>query len=355
MSPAVVAHSMQGATGINTKEKSRKKDKDRTEKKSSKKRRREEDEAAHTNTSVERAESPSKRLRSSSEETPDWRAAAANANGNHTPIHQHTASFYLPLSPISLRYPLKGLCAEHLSPLILTYYPPLDGVILGYSDARLSSHPPTSTANTLQQRPKLALAQQIDEYAPSFVWLTASFLVMRLVKDIWLDAVVNLQNESHLGLIVWNLLPASIPRERLPKDWRWRDVTPGTLAKGNGGDEWASDEHGYFIDGEGKRLPRQISFRVKDFEAAPAMEGDRGFVSIGGTLLDEKEEGRLERVEEEREKARREKRARDDQREVQVAGISNGDNLESHEDSDSGQTPNRTGGNGGKGKHRLTY
>src|SRR5450432_1640489 len=55
-----------------------------------------------------------------------------------SPFHTQTSSIYLPLAPISQRQPLEGICAEHLSPLILTYYPQLSGVILSYSQPRMS-------------------------------------------------------------------------------------------------------------------------------------------------------------------------------------------------------------------------
>jgi hypothetical protein len=45
------------------------------------------------------------------------------------------------LAPISQLHSLAGICAEHLSPLILTYYPPFKGVVLSYSNAQLSKHP----------------------------------------------------------------------------------------------------------------------------------------------------------------------------------------------------------------------
>lgn len=57
---------------------------------------------------------------------------------SESPFRLRTASLYLAVSPIALIKPLEGLCAEHLSPLLLTYYPPLGGVILAYSNPRLS-------------------------------------------------------------------------------------------------------------------------------------------------------------------------------------------------------------------------
>ena len=68
-------------------------------------------------------------------------AAAGSESALSSPFHIQTSSIYLPLAPISQRQPLEGICAEHLSPLILTFYPPLGGVILSYNNPRISERP----------------------------------------------------------------------------------------------------------------------------------------------------------------------------------------------------------------------
>ncbi|PBP25479.1 RNA polymerase Rpb7-like domain-containing protein [Diplocarpon rosae] len=60
----------------------------------------------------------------------DKRAAhseALKAPSTVSPFHLQTSSLYLPLAPVSQKFPLEGICAEHLSPLLLTYYPPFKG------------------------------------------------------------------------------------------------------------------------------------------------------------------------------------------------------------------------------------
>ncbi|KAF2093468.1 hypothetical protein NA57DRAFT_11711, partial [Rhizodiscina lignyota] len=218
-----------------------------------------------------------------------------------SPISEQTVSFYLPLSPIAQRYPLEGLCAEHLSPLILTYYPPLEAVILSYRNVRLSEYPPTGT--TLDSaEDTMPLAKSMDEYAVSFVWATVDMLLLKPRKGVYLDAAVNLQNESHLGLICWNLFGATIDRNHLPKDWKWRepDTRHERLNDLPNGDNWqGADEHGYFVDGSGDKVSGTISFRVRNFEALPAGDNDRGFFSIEGTLLNREEEREQEEMESE--------------------------------------------------------
>lgn len=193
----------------------------------------------------------------------------------HTPFVQQTASFYLALSPCAYNFPLEGMCAEHLSPLLLTYYPPLRGVVLNYSNARLSEHS-DQTAEEVSSR---VLCKSIDEYAVSFAWLTAEFTLFKPHRGTYLEGHVNLQNESLLGLVCYNFFNASIDRTRLPKDWNWiGDESDISDRKKKGG-------HGYFVDGSGKRVEGRITFRAKDFDATPGAENGGGTINISGTLL----------------------------------------------------------------------
>ncbi|KAI7438569.1 hypothetical protein KC368_g11975, partial [Hortaea werneckii] len=139
---------------------------------------------------------------------------------SHSPFVQQTASFYLALSPCANSFPLEGLCAEHISPLLLTYYGPLKGIVLSYDNARLSASPEeAATMTTPSSRDaQTILAKSTDEYAVTFVWLTADFVLFRPQKGTYLEGYVNLQNESLLGLVCYNYFNAGIEWNRLPKD-----------------------------------------------------------------------------------------------------------------------------------------
>jgi DNA-directed RNA polymerase I subunit RPA43 len=215
-------------------------------------------------------------------------AAIAETNPDHpkeSPFHIQTSTLYLPLAPISQRQPREGLCAEHLSPLILTYYPPFDGVILSYSNVRISEQPYGNDGN-------ITLLKCIDEYAVSWAWVTAEFVLFKPMKGCWLEGYVNLQNEGHLGLVCWNLFNASIERKRLPKDWKWvgvADAEPGA------DENYAEHGVGHWVDGDGKKVDGTIKFRVRDIESNHDRE--RGFLSIAGTMLPENEEKALQEQE----------------------------------------------------------
>ncbi|POS82268.1 hypothetical protein EPUL_006659 [Erysiphe pulchra] len=199
-----------------------------------------------------------------------------------SPFHLQTSSLYVPLSPVSQKYPIEGMCAEHLSPLILTYYPPFNGLILSYSDPILSEEP-------FQNDGDKVLLKNVDEYGMSWGWLTANFLVLKPKKGTWLEGVISLQNDGFLGVVCWNLFNASIERSKLPRDWKWREA--GDLNQFEDlnqiiphGEEYT----GFYVDGQGKKIDGTIRFRVAEIESN--QDSERGFLTIVGTMLSEEEE-----------------------------------------------------------------
>ncbi|MCJ1309458.1 hypothetical protein MMC25_003118 [Agyrium rufum] len=232
-------------------------------------------------------------------------------SSDQSPFHLITSSLYLPLSPIALRQPLEGICAEHLSPLILTYCSPFRGVILSYCNVRLSEELHREDPEPHSQ----ILAQSINEYAVSFIWVTADFTIFRPQKDGLVQGWINLQNEGHIGLVCWNLFNASIERRRLPSEWKWIAVGSGStqtrtkpkevpnrqstvIANSENvieGDavHTRAEAQGYFEDENGHKVEGELMFRVKSFKTSRGSDREKGFMSIDGTLLSRDQELRL--------------------------------------------------------------
>lgn len=220
-------------------------------------------------------------------------ASALEITSPASPFHVQTASLYLPLAPVSQKYPLEGLCAEHISPLILTYYPPFSGVLLSYSNPRLSEKP-------FKDDGEAVLLQNIDEYAVSWAWVTAEFLLFKPEKGALLEGYINLQNQGHLGIVCWNLFNASIESKRLPSDWKWKDVSEMKNSEDvRRGETYTEEGSGFWVDGEGHKVEGMVKFRVREIESSHDRE--RGFLSIEGTMLSEDDEDKL--IENEREGA----------------------------------------------------
>lgn len=230
-----------------------------------------------------------------------------------SPFYEKTYSLYLPISPISYHYPLSGLCAEHLSPLILKYYPPFHGVILSYGNVRFRTQ---SQENAGNENPGPILAKSVDEYAASFVWITANFLIFSPKRGNSIEGWISIQNQGNLGLLCWGFFNVHIERKRLPKDWTWvscsnqshsaRDHERNRLgydAESHREEEEeqlrnsVGAEEGYFQDGNGKKVEGLVRFWVKNVESSRGLDRENNFVSIKGTMLSAEEEQALEKRE----------------------------------------------------------
>lgn len=239
---------------------------------------------------------------------------------DQSPFYEKKYSLYLPISPISYHYPLSGLCAEHLSPLMLKYYPPFHGVVLSYANVRFTAQSQETLENGTEDSPRI-LATSVDEYAASFAWITADFLIFSPKRGNSIEGWINLQNQGNLGLLCWGFFNVHIERKRLPKDWTWVScISQNYSAKHrkrnqsiNNEDGQREDEQyqrnsgnadeGYFRDGNGKKVEGLVRFLVKDVESSRGLDRENNFVSIKGTMLSVKEEHALEKHEAERRKS----------------------------------------------------
>ena len=297
-------------TQTHTRRKHHKKSKEGTEKREKsekKKRKRDADPDLDTNEAPSTKKHRSSEQQNSVERNSD-RSLLSDA-ADQSPFYTQTSSLYLPLSPISQLHPLQGICAEHLSPLILTYHRPFRGVVLSYSNARLSEHPRNLPPGAQQEQ---VLARSVDEYAASFVWVTADFLIFKPQKGGWTEGWVNLQNEGHLGLVCWNLFNASIERKGLLQGWRWvegglekgskkkskhaRNLSESEASQGEMEPQTTNDDQdpqGYFEDEEGNKIEGPLRFRIRDVDTSLTSDPGKSFLSIEGTLLTEREEEAL--------------------------------------------------------------
>ena len=121
-----------------------------------------------------------------------------------------------------------------------------------------------------------------------------------------MEGYVNIQNQSYLGLLCYNLFNASIERRRLTKGWRWDGPTMRTRPRSQGFDEEEVDEEaeeqepeGTFLDEEKKSVTgeRLIKFKFVDWEVdqsgRPAEGGAAGLFHFEGTMLSDEGEEQL--------------------------------------------------------------
>lgn len=308
-----------------SKDKNKSEKKEKRDKKSSKKRRHEDlnGDVQELNGTQENAvqiptSSPTKRQRTDTSAPPSSDILVPNSQVPQladlkSPFLSIKASFRVAIPPVSQSYPLEGVCANYLSPLLLTYDLKLGGIVMGYNNVKLASSPPQSSKKSKKtkgigeedEEEVIPLAQAFDEYASPYIWVTAQFLVLRLRKGITMEANVNLQNESHIGLILWNVFSVTIEKKRLPSSWKWIETIDGDTEMTNGDADdddqpmkRPSEVWGHWKNERDEIVEGMLRFTVKDFDVTlPNKDGEQSSLMVEGTLLNEEQEKRLEKEE----------------------------------------------------------
>lgn len=240
-------------------------------------------------------------------------ALSAHPTTTISPFVTQTATLNLPLSPITTSQPLTGLCAEHLSPHLLSYLPHLQGILLAYRAPRLAAPPPSTSTDPP------VYARTVADCAPPLAWLTAEFTLLRPMRGAEMEGYVTVQNENRVGLLCWNLFNASVERRRLPRGWRWTGprapVRRARRVNGNYDEEESEEDtsareadaeteaEGTFVDETGAGITdRLLKFRVTDWELDVAPRNSDAstgaaarLMSFEGTMLTGEEEAGLER------------------------------------------------------------
>lgn len=247
------------------------------------------------------------------------------------PFFTQTTSIYVPFFPVGFDKPLTNIAAQHLEPLLNHYSTTLKGVLLKYSNLNLSDRPAKASLTNPPTDETPALLYSRDEYAVGFGWLTFDALLFKPARGKWMEGVLQIQSEGHIGVVCWGKFNASIEGKRLPKGWVWIDFDkPRTNGSSSlpspvydtdaeaGNDKQSESDNldgeelqvveqihstGYWVDERGRKVAGKLRFRIKNFDVGLA--GDYGYLSIEGTFLDDEAERALAAEEREKEKRRR--------------------------------------------------
>ncbi|KAK5074076.1 hypothetical protein LTR51_004660 [Lithohypha guttulata] len=234
-------------------------------------------------------------------------------------------SLYVPVPAIASQNQLSAILAIHLSPLLLSYFPPAGGVILSYHDPVLSAKPEPGPSRPLLPPTSgdIETTEELystigEEFGASWLWLTVTLLVFKPEPGDRLQGWTNAMSEGFVGLVSYNYFQTSISRSRIPKSWTWdgptrqRHKVRKTPKKGrlNDSDDPSQDTAldsqetlvacqddavdgtaGTFLDENGLQISDNLGFRVLDLEMIQAQDrGRRYALQLEGTLLGEEEE-----------------------------------------------------------------
>lgn len=211
-----------------------------------------------------------------------------------------SASLYVSFAPLYALNPVAGIKAQHLDPLVMTYFTPVGGVVLGHSNMRVSGQ---EEGNESSKQPAVAKIMYDSPFA--FLWISVDFLVWKPQPTDVIEGWINLQSPSHIGLLIHDTFNATIKRDAIPIDWTFipnqadeeeeedlalTSAVDRAAAEMEKGDSEIKNETknlfqdpkslGYWLDGQGTKIEGKIRFSVKSFIVSGR------FVSVQGSLLD---------------------------------------------------------------------
>jgi DNA-directed RNA polymerase I subunit RPA43 len=181
-----------------------------------------------------------------------------------SPFTLSRMTLLLDINPIGLLYAQETALAACLAPLVGSYFTPLDGLILSFHAPWLQNAPPKNLKRSLpnksatrildaayaadlafahahpdEEPPEpedtpLAKLKKVkglchDEDEAPKVWISASFLLFRPQIGMKLMGFVNMQTESSVSLLLYNLFTVSIDAKRLGPGFKWVPAGSGTI------------------------------------------------------------------------------------------------------------------------------
>ncbi|RDA87770.1 hypothetical protein CP532_2468 [Ophiocordyceps camponoti-leonardi (nom. inval.)] len=215
------------------------------------------------------------------------------------PFFSQTVSLYEPLWPTGWAQPVTEAQQQHLEDLVGKYVPQLRGVLLKYDKVTLGSAPGRRGAAADDGEPTTVMSR--NEYAVGFGWITADVELFVPSRGSWMEGIINLQTEGHIGVVCFEKFNASVEAVRLPPSWKWVsldsieaegfDKTASFMAADDDDAVQKVDSTGFWVDGRGARVQGKVRFRIRNFDAGTS--GGTSYLSLEGTMLDHAQEKEL--------------------------------------------------------------
>ncbi|RMZ87807.1 hypothetical protein DV736_g4963, partial [Chaetothyriales sp. CBS 134916] len=208
-------------------------------------------------------------------------------------------SLYLPIPAITLpHHAISALLSRHLAPLLLTYFPPVKGIVLAFQDPVMSANasgginhplkPPTDDQYQTEgddAHVTQVLAQASDQQGVAWVWLTVTFLVFNPQRGDQLYGVNNVASEGFVGLVSYNYFQISIGARRIPSEWKWRGPETSQGRKQKRRTKGKMDQDGRWS--QSSPVPAEPSqSSVADERSRVKIESDTGFYLESGDKID---------------------------------------------------------------------
>ena len=197
-----------------------------------------------------------------------------NKDGVSECFKKFTTELYVSLAPCFINDPINGIKAQHLDPLVMTYFPKAKGVVIAYSNLKLS--PENKTTDTDDNPIYVSTVSNSSPF--TYLWVTVDLLIWQPNAGDIIEGYSYMQTASHIGLLVHDTFNATIKKLNMPAEGRF---VPSQV------DEYAESEQdtgkfksfGYWVDENDVKIEGKIKFTVKSVHASGRV------VSLAGTLI----------------------------------------------------------------------
>lgn len=185
---------------------------------------------------------------------------------------------YVSVAPCHITNPINGIKAQHLDPLIMTYFAKGQGVVLSYSNVVVSKE-----HHSLDTDDQPITISKVGDSTPfSFMWITVDLLIWRPQIGDTLEGYIYMQTASHIGLLVHDTFNASIKFRNIPQDWEFVPSQADEFGESEELTDAKSSKfrsYGYWADGSGTKVEGRISFTVRAIHSTGRM------LSVEGSLV----------------------------------------------------------------------
>ncbi|CUM65963.1 uncharacterized protein PRCAT00003617001 [Priceomyces carsonii] len=183
-----------------------------------------------------------------------------------------TSSMYISLAPCYTQHPINGIKSQHLDPMIMTYFSKAKGVVLSYSNIKISGR-----NKSIDSEGNPLTIARIEGSSPfTFFWISVDFLIWRPQVGDCLEGYVYMQTASHIGLLIHDTFNATIKKYNIPNTWRFLPSQQ---------DEYSEDStsnfksFGHWVTENDLRIEGKLKFNVK------ALHTTGRVISVEGTLI----------------------------------------------------------------------
>lgn len=197
-----------------------------------------------------------------------------NNKGVSECFKKFSTELYVSLAPCFINDPINGIKAQHLDPLVMTYFPKAKGVVISYSNLQLSLE-----NKSIDSEDNPIYVSPIANSSPfTYMWVAVDLLIWKPTVGDVLEGYSYMQTASHIGLLIHDTFNATIKKFNIPAEWRF---VPNQV------DEYAEGEQengkfksfGFWVDENDVKIEGKIKFTVKSIHSSGRV------ISLEGTLI----------------------------------------------------------------------